>query len=71
MPKEQIVCRRLKGLMAENDITVQNLSKKMGISEELLEQKINGGCDWLFVETMFIVKEFGFSEVKEVFPELY
>jgi len=66
-----IVSRRLKGLMAERDMTNKSLSKAIGISENMLTVKINGGCDWWYWELIAIVKQFGFCEVREVFPELY
>ena len=71
MKRKQIISKRLKGLMAEHDVTIKDLSKKIGISENTLFLKINGQRDWWFRETIFIVKEFGYSEVKDVFPELY
>lgn len=67
----QLVSKRLKGLMAEHDITIRELSKKMSISKNSLTQKINGQREWYFDELIFITRQFGFSEVKEVFPELY
>jgi len=66
-----ITSKRLKGLMAERDITLLELSGKMGISENDLRLKINGLADWLFSELVFVVDCLGFSEVREVFPELY
>jgi transcriptional regulator with XRE-family HTH domain len=71
MAKGIIDCRRLKGLMVEKGITIRELSNKIGISENSLAQKINGHRDWWYRELIFIVKEFGFSEVRDVFPELY
>lgn len=67
----KIVNKRLKGLMVERNITISELSKKMGISARSLARKINGHQDWWYYELIFIVKQFGFSEVREVFPELY
>ena len=71
MAVKRVVSRRLKGLMAEHETTLRSLSKKIGISENSLTLKINAQRDWWYWELMLIVKEFGFSEVKEVFPELY
>ena len=71
MPKKQIVSRRLKGLMAEHDITLKDLSRKIGISENSLTLKINGQRDFWFWEIALIVRELGFTEIKDVFPELY
>lgn len=71
MSKSLIISRRLKGLLAENDITVNSLSGKMDIPEKILMQKINGGREWLYKEMVFITKLFGYSEVKMAFPELY
>jgi len=68
---KNIISKRLKGLMAEHKITVRELSKRLSISEKSLSLKINGRCDWLYEEMIFVIKQFGFSEVKEVFPELY
>lgn len=70
MPKN-VASKRLKGLMAENDMTVSDLSNKMDLPEKILSEKINGCSEWLFCEMIFITKLFGFSEVKMVFPELY
>jgi len=69
--KSTIVCRRLKGLMAEHEITTSALAKKIGISENSLTLKINGHRDWWYWETLRVAKIFGFSEAKEVFPEIY
>lgn len=66
-----IASKRLKGMMAESDTTIINLSKKMGISRRSLALKINGQREWSYDELVFITKQFGFSEIKEVFPELY
>jgi DNA-binding XRE family transcriptional regulator len=71
MAKRPIVSKRLKGLMAEHDVTVRDLSKKIGISENSLTLKINGHRDWWYWELILIVKEFSFSEIRDVFPELY
>jgi len=71
MAKKPIVCRKLKGLMAENDITVRKLSQKIGISENSLTLKINGHRDWWYWEMVSVMKNFGFTEVKDVFPEIY
>lgn len=68
---ERIACRKLKGLMAEYDISIRELSKRIGISEKSLSLKINGRHEWWYWELVFIVKQFGFPEVKDVFPELY
>ncbi|WP_273483667.1 helix-turn-helix domain-containing protein [Desulforamulus ruminis] len=69
--KKPIVCKKLKGLMAEHEITIRKLSRKIGISENSLTLKINGKRPWWFWEMLVITKEFGFSEVKDVFPEIY
>ena len=66
-----VASRKLKGLMAEHDVTVRQLSRKMGISENSLMLKINGKRDWWFWEMLAVTKYFGFSEVREVFPEIY
>lgn len=66
-----IVSRKLKGLMAEHGITMRELSQKTGISQKSLSLKINGQGCWLFADLMLIASHFGFSEVKEVFPEIY
>ncbi|WP_347491173.1 helix-turn-helix domain-containing protein [Desulfoscipio sp. XC116] len=71
MTKKPIVSKRLKGLMAEHEITIRKLSQKIGISENSLTLKINGRRDWWYWEMIAIMKHFGFSEVKDVFPELY
>lgn len=71
MASKKIVCKKLKGLMVEHDMPARKLSGKIGISESSLVQKINGHRDWWYWEVMSIVKMFGFSEVKDVFPEIY
>lgn len=71
MAKKPIVCKELKGLMAKHGFTVGKLSKKIGISENSLTLKINGRRDWWFWEMIAIIRVFEFSEVKEVFPEIY
>ena len=70
MATKKIVCNRLKGLMVEKGMTAKALSKKVGISESTLLQKINGHRDWWFWEVAAIVKAMGFSETREVFPEI-
>lgn len=67
----KIASKRLRGLMVEHDITFYELSKRMGISKNSLILKTNGQHNWRYWELIFIIKQFGFSEVKEVFPELY
>ncbi|HOV79555.1 MAG TPA: helix-turn-helix transcriptional regulator [Bacillota bacterium] len=69
--RKRVVSRRLKGLLVEHDMSIKDLAKRIGISENSLTLKINGHRDWWYWELMLIVKVFGFSEVKEVFPELY
>ncbi len=71
MAKRRIICKRLKGLMAENELTINKLAKKIGISENALSIKINGYRDWWYWEVMLITKEFGYENAKDVFPELY
>ncbi|MDI9449141.1 MAG: helix-turn-helix transcriptional regulator [Bacillota bacterium] len=68
--KKRIVCRRLRGLMVEHQLTTKDLSKKLGISESSLMKKINGHSDWWYKEVVFIIQELGFSEVQDVFPEI-
>lgn len=73
MPRQKpvIVCRRLKGLMVENELTVKLLAKKIGISENSLTLKINGHREWWYRETALVTKVLGFSDIAEVFPELH
>jgi transcriptional regulator with XRE-family HTH domain len=66
-----ITSKRLKGLMAEHGITVREFSKRIGISEKSLSLKIGGRREWMYWELILIAKQFGFSEVRKVFPELY
>ncbi|MFZ5650162.1 MAG: hypothetical protein ACOY4I_04820 [Bacillota bacterium] len=67
----RIVSKRLRGLMAEHDITLLDLSKRLNIPEKSLSLKINGRRNWMYRELISITMQFGFSEIKEVFPELY
>jgi len=71
MAVRKIASRKLKGLMVEHGITLKDLSKKIGISENSLVQKINGHRDWWYWEMVLIAKEFGYSEVQTVFPEVH
>lgn len=71
MPKKPVVCKRLKGLMVEYEITVRKLSRKIGISENSLTLKINGHRNWWLWEILSITKQFGFSDARDVFPEIY
>jgi len=57
--------------MAENDMTVSDLSNKMDLPHSVLAMKISGQIEWLFLEAICVVKHLGFSEFKEVFPEIY
>lgn len=66
-----IVYKRLKGLMAEHGITIPELAKKMGISKSSLSRKINGRQTLYAHEVCFITQYFWFSELKNVFPEMY
>lgn len=68
---DKIICKRLRGLMVEHDITLYDLSKRLSISEKSLSLKINGRRGWMYWELISIVRQFGLSEVKEVFPEFY
>lgn len=67
--KEKIVCKRLKGLMVENELTLQALAEKIGVSENSLTQKINGHRGFWYWEMVAIAKVFGDS-LENVFPEL-
>jgi len=67
----KIISKKLKGLMAEHEITVRELSNIINVSERSLSLKINGRRDWYYRELIFITKQLGFSEIKDVFPELY
>ncbi len=69
--ESRMVSKKLKGLMAQHGITIRKLSNMVGISEKSLSLKINGRRKWRYWEAIFIVGQFGFSEVKDVFPELY
>jgi len=71
MTTKRVVCKRLKGLLVEHEMTIKDLSKKLGISENALMLKINGHRDFWFRETMQITRIFGSDEIKDVFPELY
>jgi len=71
MTKRQIVCRRLKGIMAENDLTIRELSKKTGISEKTLSLKIRGRRVWWAHELFLVTKQLGFTEIRKVFPEIF
>lgn len=71
MKKKRIICNRLKGLMVERGIDLVKLSKMVGKSENALTLKINGYRDWWAWEIFAIVKAFKYTEIKEVFPELY
>ncbi|MCM1567015.1 MAG: helix-turn-helix transcriptional regulator [Dehalobacter sp.] len=68
---KNVVSRRLKELMAEHEITIPELAKKMGISKSSLSRKINGRQTWYAHEMCFITQYFWFSEFKNVFPEMH
>lgn len=65
-----IVCRKLKGILAEKDITIKQLAKKIGISENGLTLKINGKRALWFPEALLIAKVLGFNAAEDVFPEI-
>jgi len=67
----KIISKKLKGLMAEHEISVRELSNIIDVSERSLSLKINGRRDWVYYEMLSITKQFGFLEIKEVFPEIY
>lgn len=67
--KERIVCKRLKGLMVENELTLQSLAEKIGVSENSLTQKINGHRGFWYWEMVAIAKVFR-GDLETVFPEL-
>jgi hypothetical protein len=71
MANKSVVCRKLKGLLAENEMSVKKLSQIIGISENSLTLKVNGQRNWWFWEMVRTMKVFGYEEVREVFPELY
>ena len=62
---------RLRGLMAENEMTTAMLAKKIGISELTLQLKITGERAWWFWETLEVSKVFGYDSTKDVFPEMH
>jgi len=66
-----LVCWRLKGLIAEHDMTVKELAQRIGISENSLRLRINGRREWLYKELIATINLFGFSETKDVFPDLH
>ena len=66
-----VTSRKLRGIMAEYGISTFELSQEMKIPESTLLLKIDGRCEWLFCETMYIVKRLGFSGFRDVFPEIY
>ncbi|HOV80327.1 MAG TPA: hypothetical protein PK728_09515 [Bacillota bacterium] len=67
----RIVSKRLKGLMVEHDASLRELARITGAPEKSLMAKIDGQKKWLFRELLAIIKYFNYTEVKEVFPELY
>lgn len=67
--KERVVCKRLKGLMVENELTLQALAEMIGISENSLTQKINGHREFWYWEMVAISKVFR-DNLENVFPEL-
>lgn len=68
--QNSIVCRRLKGIMAENGITIKRLSEKIGISENGLTLKINGKRTWWYPEVLRTAKALGYEAPEDVFPEI-
>lgn len=66
-----IESKRLKTILFDKGITYEQLAKKIGISENNLYHKINGKRRWWIDECIEIAKILGFSEIKEVFPEIY
>lgn len=69
MRNKPIVCRKLKGLMAEKELTIRKLAEMVGVSENSLTLKINGHRDWWYWEILEVAKIFNL-EVEKVFPEL-
>jgi len=65
------VCKRLKTLLFDKDITYAKLAQKLGISENNLTLKINGKRRWWIDECVFVARYLGFSDLNEVFPEIF
>lgn len=66
-----IVSKRLKTLLFDKGITYAQLARKIGISENNLALKINGKRRWWIDECVEITKILGYTDVREVFPEIY
>lgn len=58
---------KLKGRMREKGYTQANLSRKMGISEQSLNAKINGRSDFTLSEVIIIIEVLELDNPAEYF----
>lgn len=71
MAARKIVSKKLKVLMFGQEITLKELSKNIGISENSLVQKINGHRSFWYWEMVMIAKTLKIQDIPAVFPEIH
>jgi len=71
MQNVQVKSHRLTVILFDRKITYPQLAKKIGISGNSLQQKINGQRRWWIDECVSIAKYLGYEDLREVFPEVY
>lgn len=65
-----IESKRLKSILFDKGITYAQIAQKIGISENNFTHKINGKRRWWIDECVEITRILGFTDIKEVFPEI-
>ena len=61
-----VVQRKIKGLIAENEITQKELADVLGISREMMNRKINGVNNFTLNEAFIVSNYFG-KPIDEIF----
>ena len=67
---QEIECKTLKNILFASEITYAQIAKKIGISENAVNFKINGKRSWWIEECVLVTKLLGYSDLIEVFPEI-
>lgn len=57
----------LLAVMEKNGITVENLAKAIGHSEDIVQLKMSGVLDWTLVEALTICQYLHFTDLKLLF----
>ena len=61
----ELVGKRVKEIMKNNHMTIEEFAKKMGISQEVLEKKL-AGKEEFYINEMHKIKEIFHLNLKEI-----